>query len=46
MEFRPKKIVDELTWGFILLAHRLILENEIWRGYTTAHVVSMSFLSE
>jgi hypothetical protein len=44
MEFRPKKIVNELAWGFVLLARCLILENEICMRVTRVHVVSMSFL--
>ena len=33
VELRPEKIVDELTWGLVLLARGLILENKIcvWR---------------
>lgn len=41
VEFRPKKIVDELAWAFVLLARCLILENEIWRRATSVHVISM-----
>jgi hypothetical protein len=29
VELSPKEIVDELTWGLILVARRLILEYEI-----------------
>ena len=29
VELRPEKIVDELTWGLVLLARGLILKNKI-----------------
>jgi hypothetical protein len=32
VELCPKEVVDELTWGLILVARRLVLEYEIWRG--------------
>ena len=38
----PKEIVDELTWGLILLARCLILEYEIWGVATVLSPVHIS----